>query len=113
MSCNGNDLYISHDKIKDSTSVSEYIRKTDKIYEETYFKTKGLVIQDGTHYDDSPKYYLYPSEKAYKEEKMTRIELKFINTESNLTGKTITVIGKPDDEATYQGLKECSIVEEK
>ena len=111
MSCSGDGLYISHTEIEGSISISEYIEEIKEIFEETYFKTEGLVIQNGTDYEGNPRYYLYPSEKAYKENKSTRVELTFSEKQQNLAGKHVTIIGKPDEEATYQGLKECSIID--
>lgn len=108
------DGYVSAKKLDDSyLSVLEFIRLMDKIYKDTYFRTTGIIMQDGENYDGTPRYYLYPSEDSYKEDKLTRVELSFLEEQTNIVGKTVTVVGNPDKNATFQGLTNCSIVEEK
>lgn len=92
-------------------SVRDFKNLIDKIYKETYFKTEGIVLQDGEDNDGMPKYYLYPSEEMYKEDKFARVRLLFSDAQSNLIGKRIVVIGKPDVSCSTT-LKECSIIEE-
>lgn len=110
---NLSDGYISCDKKDEEyVSIHELNRYMDKIYKDTYFKTEGIVIQDGEDFDGNPEYYLYPSEESYKEDKFLRLEISFLEEQSNIVGKTVTIIGNPDKNASYQGLTRCSIVEE-
>lgn len=113
LSCNDEGESLYTEEVKNSTSIQEFIKKMKQIYEDTFFKTEGLAIQDGEDYDGNPQYYLYPSSESYKESKYTRIKLSFTTTQSDLTGKNVVIIGKPDGEVSFeQALRECSIVEE-
>lgn len=108
---NLDDGYVSPEKVdREYMSVVEFLKLMGEIYEDTYFKTEGIVIQDGEDYEGNPKYYLYPSEDGYKEDKFSRVELKFQSNYSNLNGKHIVVIGNPDKNASYQGLRKCNII---
>lgn len=103
--------YVAEEKIDDEyLSVSDFLKLMGKIYDDTYFKTEGVIIQDGENFEGKPKYYLYPSEESYKEDKLSRVELNFQKTYSNLNGKHVVVMGNPDKNATYQGLKNCNII---
>lgn len=108
---NLDDGYVSPEKIdREYMSVMEFLKLMGEIYDDTYFKTEGIVMQDGEDYEGNPKYYLYPSEDGYKEDKFSRVELKFQSNYSNLNGKHVVVMGNPDKNASYQGLKKCNIV---
>lgn len=108
---NLDDGYVLKDKIDDNyLSVKAFIDLEDKIYKDTYFKTEGIIIQDGEDYNGNPEYYLYPSEQSYKEDKYSRVKVSFRNGYSDLNGKHIVVMGNPDKNATLQALKNCNIV---
>lgn len=108
---NLDDGYVSPEKVDSKyMSVMEFLELMGKIYDDTYFKTEGIVMQDGEDYEGNPKYYLYPSEDDYKEDKLSRIELEFQSNYSGLNGKYIIVMGNPDKNASYQGLKNCNII---
>lgn len=113
LSCNDEGESLYTEEVKNSTSIQEFIKKMKQIYEDTFFKTEGLIMQDGENYDGEPQYYLYPSAETYKEEKYARIELEFDEIQYNLSGKTVVIIGKPIHETFGQKLCECSIVKEK
>lgn len=91
----------------DYVTVLDFYNLMDKIHDDTFFKVKGLIIKDGD------KYYLYESEESYKESKRNKIDIEFSEKQSNLNGKTVLIIGKPEVGSMYNGLKECSVVEEK
>lgn len=94
--------------IKEYLSVNEYLSLMKKIYEKTYFKTTGIIFPYGENYDGSICYRLYPSEEAYEEEKYL-IDVTFLEGQNVVIGKRVTILGKPDTNALFQGLKDCSI----
>lgn len=105
--------YISLDPIEGSISVKNYIENAKEIFEDTYFKTDGIIIQDGTRSDGIPRYNLYESEEAYKEDKYNNyISIEFTEEQHNINGKILTIIGKPSLSFSG-GLVECSIIDEK
>lgn len=109
---NLDDGYVSKEKPdKEYLSVMEFLQLMEKIYDDTYFKTEGIIMQDGEDSDGQPEYFLYPSEEGYKEDKLSRVELKFKNKYSNLNGKHVTIMGNPDKNATFQGLRNCNITD--
>lgn len=108
---NLDDGYVLKDKTDDNyLSVKAFIDLEDKIYKDTYFKTEGIIMQDGEDINGNPEYYLYPSEQSYKEDKYSRIEVSFRNNYSDLNGKHIVIMGNPDKNAISQALKNCNIV---
>lgn len=96
--------YISPNEINSSLSIQEYISIVKEISENTYIQTNGLVMQDGENYK------LYLSKDSYNENKNSYIKLEFSENQSNLNGKTITVIGKIDT-YLWQGLVDCNVLE--
>lgn len=91
-------------------SVADFLVLMDKIYEQTYFKTSGIILSES--YNDIPIYYLYPSEESYKKDKDKRIEVSFSENQSNIVGKEVVIMGKPFNDFII-GLDDCSIIEEK
>lgn len=106
--------YVSPDRKEDEyLSVSEFIKLMDQIYEETYFKIEGYILQDGEDYEGNPKYYLYQSEEAYNANKYGRIKIQFSEEQRNISGKEVLIIGIPDISVSDNSLQNCSVVEEK
>lgn len=94
-------------------SVADYVEDVNKIFDDTFFRIEGVIIQDGTDYEGKPAYKLYESEKSYEEDKSCYISIIFSEEQHNLNGKKIKVIGNYDDLSSYgYGLINCSIVDE-
>lgn len=91
-------------------SIAQFLMLMEKIYSDTYFKTEGIIMQDGEDIDGNPRYYLYPSEESYKQRKYSRIDLEFQKEYSNLNGKHVVIMGNPDNNPYSQGLNNCNIV---
>lgn len=104
--------YISSEPIDGSISVKNYIENAMNIFKDTYFKTEGFIIQDGTYSNGTPIYRFYESEKAYKENKYGYITIEFYEEQHNINGKIVTIMGKPGSNIS-NGLTQCSIVNEK
>lgn len=109
MMCN-RDGKISLEAIEESLAVMEYIKLAREIFEDTYFRTEGLIIQD-TYSNGSPKYMLYESEEAYKDSEDSYIAIEFSEEQHNINGKKVVIMGKPGGFISY-GLTACSIIEE-
>lgn len=105
------DVFRNAEEDTEYMSVDDFSNLAETIYNDTYFKTEGLIIKDGEDAEGEPKYYLYPSEESYKENKLTRVELEFSEYQSNINGKNVIVIGNPDGGSSSQKLYNCSIVE--
>lgn len=98
---------------EDAMSVNQYVSLMDKYYEDTYFKTEGLLLQKGTWFDGTPRYVLYSSEEAYNESQYNYVTLNdFIVDPASMIGKYVVVMGKPDM-FIRNGLTGCNIIEEK
>lgn len=83
------DGYVSVNKIDGAyLSVAEFIKLMDKIYKDTYFRAEEIIMQDGEEFEENQKYYLYPSEESYKENKFLRVKLKFLESQANIVGKS-------------------------
>ena len=94
-------------------SVNNYLKFMKIIFHDTLFRTEGLIIQDGVDSDGVPIYKLYESEETYRDYKYSYITIEFSEQQHNLNGKTVVIIGKPYISAFQEGLKECSIIEER
>lgn len=107
------DGYLSLEPIDGSISVRDYVKTIEKIYNDTYFRTEGLVMQDGTNSAGTPRYLLYASEESYGESKYNYIKLVFLEEQHNINGRTVVIMGKLGDSLIIGELIECSIIEER
>lgn len=112
LNCSVGDGYISWDPIDGASSVREYVETIKLICEDTYFRSEGLIMQEGTFSNGTPMYKFYASEESYKESKYAYIFVEFMEEQHNLNGRTVVIMGRPDS-FMAKSLIECSVIEER
>jgi len=103
-SSNYEGTYVSSIAIDDDySSVYDSIILFNKIYEETQFKTEGVIYAQDNYY------YLYPSDKSKSEDPYLRIRLILSDDTDLIIGENVSIVGNPVDEFFGQALRNVYI----